>query len=536
MQMRRFQTWRTIRPTTRKPSRPGRAVAKSCRVPEEASTECVLRRTMAESELTLKNPPDTYRCSWNLSQPPNEDIWRSEGDVTLSGSRQPAGGVYGRAPINFSGSPGGGISYGAPQYFTYPAVHGELVNGRDVILVDAQLQVWQADRNIGLMSGPNAHFDAWAALIGHGIPQTTDVLVDSGVIQLTHLDAFAAQAPIEETQYPDKPFEVDDPSFRAKFRQASCQTWSDDEAEVAIEYKISAAVHGGYHFHVTFSPIVRIELHQPLPIKDFFTSWVLPLHGLVSAATGQNEDITYWSCSPLIEGDDRPPARRQFEVFVRWVNQQPYASENTIPDKHVSSIRLAQGESLLDLLRRWQKLESEQNPILQTYDIHSLGPEQTPRARFLLLVQALEGLCGHKERLRGRWATFKNKRERILEECRTMLSDKDFKFLDRWLQSTPYNLDDALTEMLRILPVDLEPELADSELAKSVIAQTKNITTTVGALRHVRNQLSHGTETFDPHSLHIVAGILHRAVRGHLLRLLQASGPAQERVLARPEL
>jgi len=78
---------------------------------------------------------------------------------------------------------------------------------------------------------------------------------------------------------------------------------------------------------------------------------VLPLHGLVSAATGQNADITYWSCSPLIEGDNRPLAQRQFEVFVRWVDQEPHASENTIPAKHFSSIRLAQGESLLHLLR-----------------------------------------------------------------------------------------------------------------------------------------------------------------------------------------
>jgi hypothetical protein len=414
-------------------------------------------------------------------------------------------------------------------------VYGELVNGRDLILIDAQLQVWEADRSSGFMSGPNARFDAWAALVGRGIPRTSNVLVDSGVIQLTHLDAFAARAPIEETHYPDKPFEDDDPSFRAKFRQASYQMWLDDAAEVAIEYKISAAVHGGYHFRVTFSPIVRIELNTPIPIKDFFTSWVLPLHGLVSAATGQNEDITYWSCSPLIEGDGRPPAQRHFEVFVRWVSQEPYASENTIPDKHVSSIRLAQGESLLQLLRRWQDLENEQNPILNTYDIHSLGPEQTPRARFLLLVQALEGLCGHEDRLSGKWATFEAKRERILNECRPTLSGKDFKFLDRWVPSTPYNLDDALTEMLRILPTDLEPELAQSELVKTVIAQVDKITTTVGALRHVRNQLSHGSETFDPHDLHVVAGILSRAVRGHLLRLLQASGPAQERVLAPPD-
>ena len=203
-------------------------------------------------------------------------------------------------------------------------------------------------------------------------------------------------------------------------------------------------------------------------------------------------------------------------MFVRWVKQEPYASENTIPDKRLSSIRLAEGDSLLHLLRRWQYLEDEQNPILNTYDVHSLGPDQAPRARFLLLVQALEGLCGHEDRLSGRWAKFEAKRERIMDKCRENLADKDLKFLDRWLPNTPYNLDDALTEMLRVLPTNLEPELTQSKLVKTVIAQVDKVTT-VGALRYVRNQLSHGVETFEPYDLHVVAGILGRAVRGHLL-------------------
>ena len=127
----------------------------------------------------------------------------------------------------------------------------------------------------------------------------------------------------------------------------------------------------------------------------------------------------------------------------------------------------------------------EQNPILNTYDIHSLGPEQTPRARFLLLVQALEGLCGHEDRLSGKWATFEAKRERILNECQPALSGKDFKFLDRWLPSTPYNLEDALTEMLSILPTDLEPELAQSELVKTVIVGAHGIPQRESVFAHV---------------------------------------------------
>lgn len=283
---------------------------------------------------------------------------------------------------------------------------------------------------------------------------------------------------------------------------------------------------------MTFSPTVKIELHTPIPIKDFFTSWVLPLHGLLSASTGVNENITYWSCSPLLQDDDRPASQRQFQVFVRWVEQEPYASDNNLSDKQASAIRLAEGDSLLKLLRRWQTLESEQNPILNTYDVQSLGPEQTPRARFLLLVQALEGLCGHEKRLEEERTKFQAKRARIIADCRDALSGSDFRFLNYWLPSTPSNLSDTLAVMLRELPVDLEGELAQSDLVKTVVERVGNVSTTLEALQYVRNKLSHGTETFDPHDLHIVASILNRAVRGHLFRLLESSPAAQIRVVS----
>jgi hypothetical protein len=115
------------------------------------------------------------------------------------------------------------------------------------------------------------------------------------------------------------------------------------------------------------------------------------------------------------------------------------------------------------------------------------------------------------------------------------LANKDFKYLERTLPKTPYNLDDSLTEMLGRLPTNLEPELAQTELVKTVVAQVDDVAETVEALRHVRHKLSHGVETFESRDLHVAAGILGRAVRGHLLRLLEASQDAQERVLAPPE-
>jgi hypothetical protein len=115
------------------------------------------------------------------------------------------------------------------------------------------------------------------------------------------------------------------------------------------------------------------------------------------------------------------------------------------------------------------------------------------------------------------------------------LTRGEFRWLDANLRKTPWNLENVLREMLTTLPLDLEPELANCELVRAVIADpNENVETTEQALRYVRNHLSHGTKTFDPYQLHDAAGILQRAVRGHLLRLLNASEAAQRRAVAKP--
>jgi hypothetical protein len=219
-------------------------------------------------------------------------------------------------------------------------------------------------------------------------------------------------------------------------------------------------------------------------------------------------------------------------VFHPSVTQEPYTSTNDYRDKDVSAIRIAEGESLLSLLRRWQDLSREQNPILNTYEASALGPEQTPRARFLLLIQALEGLHGHENRYGPQQEKFQKKRDKILARCKEAISPADFRFIQRFLSKFPSNLENVLLEMLDTLHVDLQPELAKTELVTEVIADPSNSAdSTLSAIRIARNDLSHGTKTFDPYKLHDVASILERAVRGHLLRLLEASEAAQQRVL-----
>lgn len=357
----------------------------------------------------------THRTMWALSKPPDPATWEVPGEVELQGLRQPAGAVYGTAPVNWTSSgPGGSRGAGFPQHFDYPVVYGELNGGLDVVLLDAHLNVFGEEPRAGFMSfkGPNAYFDAWAALVGRGAPQVGPVLVDSGIIQVPHLEALAGKSPIAEVRFPeDDLYGHEKPEFAATIDKESLQEWRDDHAEVSLHYQISAEVGGWYSFGLAFSPVVMVNLSQPVPLSEFLTQWAWPLRGLISAATGRRADISYLTCSPVIDGDLRSHERRQFQVFNASITQEPYTSSNSRKDKDISAIRLAaEDESLLTFLRRWQDLRAAENPILNTYDITAVGPSQHPRARYLLLLQALEGLCGHENRFGERQSRFTGER------------------------------------------------------------------------------------------------------------------------------
>lgn len=411
--------------------------------------------------------------------------------------------------------------------------------GLDILLLDAHLTVYGEKPRTGIVNfdGPNAYFDTWAALVGSGTPsQGEALLVDSGVVQVPHLEAFAGTRPITEQRFSfDDVYEQEKPEYSATINKDSRQTWEDENAKVTLHYHLSANLGGWYSFGIAASPVVSIELTTPVPLLEFLTQWAWPLRELVAAATGRREDINYLTCSPVFDGDARPPARRQFQLFNASVAQKPYTSENTLRNKDISAIRISEGESLLALLRRWQSLKASENPILNTYDINAVGPSQHPRARYLLLLQALEGLCGHEKRFEERELRFANERESFLSRCKDDLTQDDFAFVKKNLaKRPPQGLDMMLREMLQTLPVDLEPELTSSELVQTVRSADDTIATTLDAVRVVRNDLSHGNKTYERQHLAQVADIFERAVRGHLLRLLGTSPAAIERVL-RPD-
>ncbi len=477
----------------------------------------------------------THRATWTLSKPPDPETWQVPGEVDLQELRQPGGGVFGKAPVHWTQS-GNSIGAGFPQRFKYPVVRGELDGGLDVVLIDAILTVSGEGSRDGFVShkGANAYFDAWAALVGHTTPTDGPVLVDGGVIQVPYLEAFGGRSPLAEVHMPDgNLYEHNEPLFSATIDKSSLQTWRDDDAEVSLYYQLSADLSGWYSFGLAFSPVVSVELTTPIPLVEFLMQWAWPMRELIAAATGKRVDISYLTCSPVMDGDDRPHSRRQCQVFNASIAQTPYTSTRSLRDKYVSDIRLASDDqSLLELLRRWQALQAEENPILNTYDITAVGRNQHPRARYLLLLQALEGLCGHEKRFEGQQSTFGAERESVMTRCQEVLDGAALRFVKKYLaKRRPVGLDSVLREMLRALPVDVEPRLAEGALVQSVRSDDPSITSTLDALRVVRNNLSHGNKTYDRRELSDAADTLERVVRAHLLRLLGTSDAILTRVL-----
>jgi hypothetical protein len=200
-----------------------------------------------------------------------------------------------------------------------------------------------------------------------------------------------------------------------------------------------------------------------------------------------------------------------------------------------SAISLAgDGVSLLDLLHAWQSQVAARHPLFETYGAMATTSDQHPRSRFLLLLQALEGSYGFENRAKHEAdrEKFGAKREGVIARVQELLDKADFSFINKHLRKeAQQGLDSTLADLLKRLPDEISDELAMSELIKAVRAQHhgKDTLPLQTVLTKARNTLSHGSGSFDPEHLAVVADILERAVRSEAIRLLGAPLGAQER-------
>jgi hypothetical protein len=176
--------------------------------------------------------------------------------------------------------------------------------------------------------------------------------------------------------------------------------------------------------------------------------------------------------------------------------------------------------------------------LIETLAAFMFLPRQHPRPRFLLLMQALEGLYGHAHRadLAPRLEVHRELRQQArdaVQHC-DALDVATTKFIRDNIPSRPAgSLETALRDALQSLPVNLTSEAASLSLIAAVIADQDNSANDwASALRVARNDLSHGTRSWDAKLLEPAADLLERVCRAHLMRVVGCPTPIIKDYLA----
>jgi hypothetical protein len=407
----------------------------------------------------------------------------------------------------------------SPQERHFDVLQAELITGTTATLLNAHASVWAPER---------VRISAAAALVGRSFPARPTVDVCEVQVQVTSLDAIASTVPLgREIHFPTEGGTVlygIAPSPDAK------KVWEDDCAVLTIDYAARTAPADLYRHHHVFSPYVKIELDESVPFMQLSKDWLDSLRRLASVSTGKPEDITLVS----VVGEDDAQQDGRWQVFASGVTQSPYASSEEVVRNTHSALSLSRdGDSLLALLRTWRQLDTSLHPIIQSfgYEIRTFV-DLTPRAKFLTLVQAVEGAykAENVAKIEADSEKYTGKRDTLLGKLADAdLAPAERRFLDKNLSSNPpTNLETALHWSAKLVPSDIAAALERATIVADKQAGGSDITW-AAAVRLIRNDLSHGNRAYHPSDLMAVVAPLRRHVTSLTLLLLGASTAAQER-------
>lgn len=481
--------------------------------------------------LELIYDPDEYLCTWSV--PDGNGGWRTlSGSVDARVNRSPRGQVYGDVPLHDSSTTPGQSAFGFPQRTELPALRASLANGGTLILLDAVLSYWSPGS--GHIGGSAALLSKGSGFFGRltGVVEASEQSaprVTSARVQIAALDAVLGTVPIHKVANPGIPGAPKD-QWTAHTNPDADVEWASGGAMLRVGYAGRMRAMDGYEFGLRFSPVATLELTDGVMLRELVDDYVEPLRRIIAIATGRSRDLTYLAVE--LEGE-----KGWFQVFGSAITQQPF--ESSLQEVHdTSTAILAHGDelSLLDLITRWRQLRSEHHPLVETYGSMLHTVDQHPRSRFLLLIQALEGMHGTetREQYDKRVAKHTAHRTAVLEKLKGLAAEdlpaEHRRFIKENLPKRPSSsLNDALVAMAEALPVNGMDALASTALVKSLRASGR-ATTTPDALRHVRNDLAHGNRGYDLDELDEVVTVLERIVRGHALRLLGCPDPVITRV------
>ncbi|WP_218681972.1 hypothetical protein [Microbacterium sp. BF1] len=448
------------------------------------------------------HPTGDFQCNWHI---PGEDgtLRSFPGTLAVRGGERPAGDMHGVDPSEAEDQ--------YPIRRRYPVLTATLASGGSVLLTDVEVETFMPGR-AWVQAG--AAVISVASFVGGVVPQANEI-----ELQIESLDALSGIMPL-------KPDDSGADSWAARRNPEAILTWVDAGITMTLDYVVTSGGLDPFSLRVEASPRLTIRSESSLTLAQWIDDWVEPMQRVCSLASGRACRVTY----VVLRASSGEPGQL-LQLYARGITQEPYESEYREIFGRTTGVNLRGDDvSLLTLARGWQVARDEQHPIVETYGSMLLVNDH-PRSRFLLLLQALEGAHGfqHRSAFEERLASHEAKVEALLVKVRACTNAKDRNKIKSAMKLVHPGLEEALTDVFDLLPIDTLPWFERTSLVKHVRAR-ENVTV-VGALRTVRNDLAHGNRGYDTDDLRRVVLLLDRVVRAQALKHLGCSEPTIERVL-----
>jgi hypothetical protein len=361
----------------------------------------------------------------------------------------------------------------------FPLLKCVLRAGWEVLLVDVTVQAQLPGQ---------ASLYAPLAVAGHGLSADPRRCFLEASAQVTGGHRLFGRAPLTKVTFPTTMPETGKVDFSVEVDRDANVTYNRGGSELRCRYWIQSSLTDYRRFFVTTAPVVEIRSHTPLTPGEWMTSYLVPLRELVILATLEPQTVAWATLDDEHEGASSEGSSRSFQLYSHDIKQEPYAPKAdpyqesrtlfTFPDLPYSPV---------DLMRRWEDLRMAHRGFIQPL-MQGLTEQMNPRARFLFLVQALEGL--HSDTAGESPVPVEQhraQRREVLQAVKDAGLDK--KWADRWLdRHGRFNLEDRLTQLRDAVRSDVE-RVADLDQVP-------------GDIPEIRNRLSHGAADYSWQDLH----------------------------------
>lgn len=477
--------------------------------------------------ITLPFAKQAYTCVWKLPKASQGDsdveFQEVPGTLNLEGGGHPSASFFGDLPIEYDKDRGAEL----PQTKDFDSLTASLSNGAHAALLNGQQRFW---------FNRNGHANGAFVVLSMEPHQPTEPReYDTVLLQVEGLDEISDFYPLEISGptlplAPPHYIANKDSGYTLNFDRDIKAEWNRNDTRLRISFE-GRLVPDCFDFRMYFSPVLQLSVSSPLTIEEWWRQWIVPLCDLMTAILGRSPNIMFM----IAVRESNSGRKLKDQVFRHDINQDILQPSYEKYIKSHTALRIFNDEAnLLLMLQEWQRLESEHHPLIEMATVITLSYDQHPRSRYLLLIQALEGLYGfeNKENYDNNRKRHTEKRESFIERVQGTLSQEDIRYLrSNLLKSPPNRLETKLIAIFDRLAHDLRSDLRKCELVRYVRKSRGGNIRVETVLAEVRNKLSHGASEFSPDNLEDVVTILDRVVRAEILRIVGAPKVTLLRVL-----